>query len=59
MTDKKNPKSVTPVVQNREDRLKDALKANLSRRKAQSRKRAEANEPKETSPGTAGQDKDA
>lgn len=59
MTDKKNPKSVTPVVQNREDRLKDALKANLSRRKAQSRKRAQANEPEETSPGTAGQDKDA
>jgi len=59
MTDKKNLKSATPAAQNREDRLKDALKANLSRRKAQSRKRAQANEPRDTSPGTSGQDKDA
>lgn len=59
MKNKKNLDRATPASQNREDRLKDALKANLSRRKAQSRKRAQANEANNTTPGTSGQDKDA
>jgi hypothetical protein len=59
MMDKKNLKSAAPAAQSREDRLKEALKANLSRRKAQSRKRAKANEPQDIPPGTSGQDKDA
>ena len=42
----------------RDDRLKAALKANLARRKAQSRLRGENGARKDATPGTAGQDKD-
>jgi len=39
MADKKSPKSGSKPAASREDRLKAALKANLSRRKAQAKAR--------------------
>ena len=40
MSDKPKPETRKPVPQERRDRLKSALKANLARRKAQMRARA-------------------
>lgn len=59
MANKKGSISPDMAQQSREDRLKAALKANLARRKAQNRMRAQATEPEETKPGKTGQDKDA
>ncbi|MEM6564344.1 MAG: hypothetical protein AAF665_07865 [Pseudomonadota bacterium] len=57
MTDKAERKKTKTAEQNRDDRLKAALKANLARRKAQSRARSgSAAQPK---PDEAGQKKDA
>ncbi|MBB96364.1 MAG: hypothetical protein CML68_17435 [Rhodobacteraceae bacterium] len=42
MTDKKSPSGGAKQATTREDRLKAALKANLARRKAQSRARSSA-----------------
>ena len=41
MADKNNARSGKSQAQSREDRLKSALKANLARRKAQARARAD------------------
>ncbi|MFW2588170.1 hypothetical protein [Sagittula sp. SSi028] len=43
-------KTTDAGAQAREDRLKAALKANLARRKAQARARAEPTEPKDADP---------
>ncbi|MEE4188322.1 MAG: hypothetical protein V2I76_07720 [Roseobacter sp.] len=59
MADRMTPKNTQRGTADREDRLKAALKANLGRRKAQSRKRAEVSEAENTTPGTSGQEKDA
>lgn len=42
MTETKNSKNKGPEAQSREERLKAALKANISRRKAQAKARSEA-----------------
>ncbi len=67
MADERTPKNTSGAARARDDRLKAALKANLMRRKAQSRSRAQMaaaqDDGKEAEPGgtadTAGQDKDA
>ncbi len=63
MADKKTPNKAQDNAENREDRLKAALKANLMRRKVQSRGRAQmaqaAHAPNDNEPGNSGQDKDA
>ncbi|MEM9578666.1 MAG: hypothetical protein AAF999_16845 [Pseudomonadota bacterium] len=59
MTGKNGSTRTKAAAQSREDRLKAALKANLARRKAQNRKRAQDVGQAETAPGKAGQDKDA
>ncbi len=59
MANRPDTENATNASQTREDRLKAALKANLSRRKAQSRKRAGGDAPQKQSPGATGQDKDA
>ena len=46
------------AASDKEARLKAALKANLARRKAQSRGRMALDAENKTQPGTAGQDKD-
>ena len=56
MADKPTRQAQAKSGATREDRLKAALKANLARRKAQSRARAEI---KEAEPAQTGQDKDA
>jgi hypothetical protein len=58
MAEKSGSRSPGKQGQTRENRLKAALKANLARRKAQSRLRDRAAGPEETAPGEAGQDKE-
>jgi hypothetical protein len=59
MAEKKGSTSAGSGSQSREDRLKAALKANLARRKAQNRIRAQSGGAEETQPGQTGQHKDA
>ncbi|WP_428926423.1 hypothetical protein [Marinibacterium sp. SX1] len=57
MTDKKSPSGGKRQATTREDRLKAALKANLARRKAQSRARSASDTPRDgegETPRTAG-----
>ncbi|SDD42925.1 hypothetical protein [Ruegeria marina] len=48
MTVQKTPQKPKPARENREDRLKTALKANLARRKAQARARSSGEQAKAT-----------
>ncbi len=59
MADEKGSNPAKAVSQLREDRLKAALKANLARRKAQSRQREQGLRQEKTEPGRTGQEKDA
>ncbi|MEP1611544.1 MAG: hypothetical protein ABJL72_06420 [Roseobacter sp.] len=59
MADKRNTKGTDNSSQARQDRLKAALKANLGRRKSQSRVRFQETDGKNQKPGSTGQDKDA
>ena len=47
----RGPKTADPRRMTREDRLKAALKANMARRKAQARRRAEGAEPQASESG--------
>jgi hypothetical protein len=58
MTDKPGSKSTVNGPDRREDRLKAALKANLAKRKAQSRARLPERAEKTNGPGISGQKKD-
>ncbi|WP_044025165.1 hypothetical protein [Roseobacter litoralis] len=59
MADKTPSKFKGTTDGSREDRLKAALKANLARRKSQSRERAQSDGETNKIPGNSGQDKDA
>ena len=59
MADKTPSKSAGSTTGTREERLKAALKANLARRKSQSRERAQSEGQESKTPGNAGQEKDA
>ncbi len=63
MANKKTKKSASEANETREDRLKAALKANLARRKAQSRERVQQADVQEAGKkknlGDTGQEKDA
>ncbi|ABG30725.1 hypothetical protein CEP88_15365 [Roseobacter denitrificans] len=59
MADKTPSKQTGSGDGTREDRLKAALKANLARRKSQSRERAQSDGETDKTPGSSGQDKDA
>ncbi len=63
MANKKTKKSASEANETREDRLKAALKANLARRKAQSRERVHQADVQEAGKkqnlGDTGQEKDA
>ncbi|WP_300037229.1 hypothetical protein [uncultured Roseobacter sp.] len=59
MADKSPSKGAVKTAQSREDRLKAALKANLARRKAQSRARADGQGNEAGTPAPTGQKKDA
>ena len=63
MANKKTKKPTSEANETREDRLKAALKANLARRKAQSRERVQRADVQEVGKkqnlGDAGQEKDA
>ena len=63
MTNKKTKKPASEANETREDRLKTALKANLARRKTQSRERVQQADVQEAGKkqnlGDTGQEKDA
>lgn len=63
MAEKKTTNKTSGDTETREERLKAALKANLQRRKAQSRGRAQLaqaqDRQEDTKPGGSGQNKDA
>lgn len=59
MADNKGSTPTGNKHQTREDRLKAALKANLARRKAQLRVRAQGADPEVRAPEKLGKDKDA
>lgn len=59
MVGKSNSKTAGKSPETREDRLKSALKANLAKRKAQSRVRAQDPQDEDPLPGATQLDKDA
>ncbi|WP_227271673.1 hypothetical protein [Roseobacter weihaiensis] len=59
MAEKPTPEIAGQTGSTRDDRLKAALKANLARRKAQSRARVRTTGSQDNTPDTSGQDKDA
>ncbi|WP_298839731.1 hypothetical protein [uncultured Roseobacter sp.] len=59
MAEKTPSKAAAKPADAREDRLKAALRANLARRKAQSRARSGKPGQQAGTPGTTGQEKDA
>ncbi|WP_299504653.1 hypothetical protein [uncultured Roseobacter sp.] len=59
MTKKTDPKTPNAAADTREDRLKAALKANLARRKAQTRARAGVKGAQTGNPVATGSEKDA